>query len=110
MRPALLLILLALIQSPPAHAEVYRCQIGKPSYCFKYGGNLCQQWNRAPNAAAACEKWTAACLDCHTAIPDCLGNKRPPSTAPSCKRCEARWLACMKKIDARHWPNRIDGR
>ena len=65
-----------------ASAEVYSCHIGKPSYCFKYGGNLCEQWNNAPGKPAAFAKWTAACLDCHNAIPTCLGNKRPLSTAP----------------------------
>ena len=89
-----------------AGAEVYKCRIGKPTYCFKYGGNLCEQWNNAPNKPAACEKWTAACLDCHVAIPQCLGNVRPMSDAPSCKRCSTRWSSCMKTIDALHWPNR----
>ena len=89
-----------------AGAEVYQCRIGKPSYCFKYGGNLCEQWNNAPDKPAACERWTAACLDCHVAIPKCLGNVRPMSDAPSCKRCSTRWSSCMKRIDALHWPNR----
>ena len=39
----------------PASAEVYSCHIGKPSYCFKYGGNFCEQWNNAPDKPAACE-------------------------------------------------------
>ena len=89
-----------------ASAEVYSCHIGKPSYCFNYGGNLCEQWNNAPGKPAACAKWTAACLDCLNAIPTCLGNKRPLSTAPQCTSCNTKWLACMKRIDHRFWPNR----
>jgi hypothetical protein len=87
--------------------EVYRCQIGKPSYCGKYGGHLCEMWNSAPGKSAACARWTAACLDCHAEIPACFGHVRPLSTAPSCKRCSTRWHACMARIDRRFWPNRM---
>lgn len=107
MRPALLLILLALIQSPPAHAEVYGCQIGKPSYCFKYGGTLCQQWNTTTDNKSACEAWTGACLDCHGAISGCLGTQSVPTGSKHCERCTKAWLACMAKIDAAHWKNRM---
>jgi hypothetical protein len=90
-----------------ASAEAFRCRIGKPSYCFKYGGTLCEKWNSVPGAAKACERWTAACLDCHAAIPECLGSGQTVlSGTPRCTRCESRWLACMKKIDAKFWPNR----
>ena len=105
-RLTILLLLAAFTASPAAAEEVYKCHIGKPSYCFKYGGNLCEKWNNVPNAKAACEKWTAACIDCHNAIPDCLGNKRPLSNNPQCKLCDKRWLACMGRIDKRYWPNR----
>ncbi len=109
MKPILALILIALCALPAAaHAEEgYRCHIGKPSYCFKYGGHLCEQWNNAPDKPAACANWTAACIDCHNEIPACLGNVRPLSTAPSCTRCTTKWRACMAKIDHRFWPNRM---
>lgn len=103
---SLITILSALLAPPACAEEVYRCHIGKPSYCFKYGGHLCEMWNNAPDKPAACAKWTSACLDCHNEIPVCLGNKRPLSNAPSCKRCDTKWLACMAKIDKRFWPNR----
>ena len=106
LRMTLFLLLAAITTSPAAAEEVYKCHIGKPSYCFKYGGNLCEKWNNVPNAKAACEKWTAACLDCHATIPECLGHIRPPSSSPQCTRCNKRWLACMNRIDNRYWPNR----
>jgi hypothetical protein len=100
------LMLLAAGVAHHASAEVYSCQIGKPSYCFKYGEGRCPILNTVPNKAAACTNWTRACIDCHTAIPTCLGNKRPLSTAPSCTRCSQKWLACMRTIDQRYWPDR----
>ena len=96
-----------LVVAAPAGAEEFKCRIGKPSYCFKYGGNLCEKWNKVPGVASACEKWTAACLDCHAAIPTCLDNHRPPASSPQCTRCDKRWLACMDKIDTLYWPNRM---
>ena len=104
---AALIALLAMPASAPAKAEeAHSCHIGKPSYCFKYGGHLCRMWNNALDKPAACAKWTSACLDCHSDIPTCLGNQRPLSSAPSCSRCNSVWLACMAKIDQRFWPNR----
>lgn len=99
-------MLVAALAALPATAEEYKCHIGKPSYCFKYGGNLCEKWNKVPDTTAACMKWTAACVDCHAAIPDCLGNHRPPASSTQCTRCDKRWLACMNKIDRKYWPNR----
>jgi hypothetical protein len=107
--PALLVMGVAVAVSGAAQAEVYRCRIGKPSYCFKYGGNLCEKWNKRPDAPAACQKWTQACLTCHEQIPACLGRQSTPSSSPLCNRCSTAWLACMKKIDRRYWPNRSDG-
>ena len=109
MRPLLacLIFALATLAAPhTASAEVYACHIGKTSYCFKYGGTRCEQTNTAPNKAAACQKWTSACIDCHNEIPACLGHKRPPSDSPTCTKCNKKWLSCMSKIDRRYWPNR----
>ena len=102
----LLIVLATVATNTSASAEVYSCRIGKPSYCFKYGGHLCEMWNNAPNKPAACAKWTSACVDCHNDIPTCLGHTRPLGNTPQCKRCDAKWLSCMKKIDRRFWPNR----
>jgi len=99
----------ALTLASPASAEAFSCHIGKPSYCFKYGGGLCEKWNNAPDKPASCEKWTAGCIDCHNNIPDCLGNRRPPSDSPVCTECEAKWRACMHTNDSRFWPNRMSG-
>ena len=102
----ILVAMMAAALSSPAGAEVYRCHIGKPSYCFKYGGHLCEMWNNAPNKPAACAKWSSACIDCHNEIPTCLGHVRPPSNSSQCKTCNAKWQSCMRKIDRRYWPNR----
>lgn len=104
-------ILLAAAALPSlAFAETFSCQIGKPSYCFKYGGALCEKWNPRADAASACLKWTEACLACHEAIPDCMGGRRPPSDSPVCSQCRATWHSCMARIDARYWPNRMSER
>ncbi len=109
-RARLVVPLLAAAVSP-AHvlAETYSCHVGKPSYCFKYGEALCEKWNARADAASACAKWMEACLTCDADIPDCLGGRRPPSDSPVCSRCSAKWLSCMKRIDARYWPNRMSG-
>jgi len=104
---AVLILALAPVTWPaPASGQVYACHIGKTSYCFKYGQGRCDKVNNAPNKAAACAKWTSACLDCHAQIPVCLGHKRPQSDNPLCTSCRKTWLACMNRIDRRFWPNR----
>lgn len=85
-----------------ASAQAPSCHIGKPSYCGKYGGAICEK----TNSKAACIKWTAACGACHAEIPRCLGNKRPASTSPVCTTCTTNWRSCMQKIDRRYWPER----
>jgi hypothetical protein len=92
----------AVTGSGTAHAQGASCHIGKPSYCGKYGGAICEK----TNSKAVCAKWTAACAACHAAIPACLSNKRPPASSPQCTSCSAKWSACMKKIDKRYWPTR----
>ncbi len=103
---ALILAFAALAVPQPATAEVYACRIGKPSYCFKYGGTRCEQTNFATNKSTACQKWTSACIDCHNEIPDCFGRTRPSSTSLTCTNCSKKWRSCMSKIDHRYWPNR----
>jgi hypothetical protein len=85
-----------------AQAQTASCHIGKPSYCGKYGGTICEK----TNSKVACAKWTAACGKCHATIPSCLGNKRPPASSAQCTSCSAKWSACMKTIDKRFWPTR----
>lgn len=93
-----------------AAPRVYACRIGKPSYCFKYGGSRCQKLNSKGRTPAGveknCDAWTAACLDCHAEIPPCLGGVRPAQASPGCLTCTEKWHACMDRIDAAHWPNR----
>ncbi len=84
-----------------------KCRIGKPSYCFKYGGSRCLATNAVPKREAACESWTEACLECHRDIPDCFGKVRPLAGTPQCAACDQRWLDCMHRADARYWPDRL---
>ncbi len=98
--------LIAAALSAPASALEHLCHIGKPSYCFKYGQMFCLKDNTLPDRQQACADWTAACLQCHGFIPQCLGGTRPPQSAPLCKSCEAEWRQCMHAIDEAFWPNR----
>jgi hypothetical protein len=82
-----------------------KCKIGRPAYCSKHGGTLCEKTNTT-NAVGACNAWTRACLECHEAINSCLGNRIRLRSAPICSKCDAAWSACMRKIDNRYWPNR----
>lgn len=82
-----------------------KCKIGRPAYCFKHGGTLCEKTNET-NAVGACNAWTSACLECHEAISACLGNRVRLRSEAVCSRCDASWSACMRKIDSRYWPNR----
>jgi hypothetical protein len=82
-----------------------KCKIGRPAYCYKHGGTVCEKYNTT-NAVQACSAWTSACLDCDTAVSACLGNRVRLRSAPVCSRCAAAWQACMRKIDRRYWPNR----
>lgn len=104
-----ILMIAAVAMPARASAQTFGCQIGKPSYCFKYGGALCEKWNARADASSACVRWTKACIDCHGKIPDCLGHRRPPSDSPICSTCSAAWRSCMTRIDARYWPNRMSG-
>jgi hypothetical protein len=97
------------VRAAPASPEVSSCQIGKPSYCFKYGEGRCPALNKVPNRLAQCKSWTKACLECHTAIPNCIGSRRPLSNAPVCTRCSTSWRTCMNKIDKTYWPKRMKG-
>lgn len=97
----------ALLVPLPAHAQSPSCHIGKPSYCFKYGGEICEKVNA--RGKDACPTWTKACIDCHTAISECFGHKRPLADSAQCSRCSAAWSACMKRIEKRYWPNRMSG-
>ncbi|NOU06565.1 MAG: hypothetical protein HOO99_10320 [Hyphomicrobiaceae bacterium] len=96
-------------QSRVADAVVARCSIGKPSYCFKYGGTLCEKGNSKKNAKGACNAWGQGCLACHNEVPDCLGGTRTNILKAKCERCSTQWQACMAKNDRRHWPNRMRG-
>jgi hypothetical protein len=82
-----------------------KCKIGRPAYCYKHGGSVCEKYNTT-NAVQACSAWTSACLDCHTAVSACLGDRVRLRSAPICSRCDAGWHACMRKIDSRYWPTR----
>lgn len=96
--------------SPAAPSTVVpplKCRIGKPSYCFKYGGFRCRKQNSVPNAEATCAAWTEACLDCHRDIPECFGSVRPLAGSAKCAECEQQWHDCMHRIDAKHWPDRL---
>lgn len=84
-----------------------KCRIGKPSYCFKYGGSRCLEINAVPNRTAACADWTEACLECHRDIPDCFGKVRPLAGSAKCAECEQQWHDCMHRIDAKYWPDRL---
>jgi hypothetical protein len=103
------LIILAFLVDPitPVSAQDSgaKCKIGRPAYCFKHGGTLCEKTNTT-NAVGACNAWTSACLDCHEAIGACLGNRIQLRSASICSKCDASWSACMRKIDSRYWPNR----
>jgi hypothetical protein len=102
------LTMLALVAWPSVSAEAQdsaKCKIGRPAYCYKHGGTLCQTTNTT-NAVGACDAWTNACLECHEAIDACLGNRIRLRSAPVCSKCDAAWSACMRKIDRRYWPNR----
>ncbi len=91
-----------------APAEVHACARGKPSYCFKYGGNRCKKSNAAADATTACAKWVEYCLDCQTGIHACFdrfgGDVKAGSEA--CNTCHEEMSACMAKIDKQYWPNR----
>lgn len=90
-------------------APTYRCARGKPSYCFKYGQSFCLKHNNRADAKVACEAWIPLCLDCQTAIHDCLdrlgGTIKDGSQA--CTKCHEEMSACMAKIDQQYWPNRL---
>lgn len=101
------IVFAAFISQQPAHAQTPSCHIGKPSYCFKYGGSICEKSNS--KGKAYCGAWTSACIDCDSAIAECLGHKRPPADSAQCRRCAVAWNACMKRIDRRFWPNRMSG-
>ncbi len=90
-----------------ADAQSPSCHIGKPSYCFKYGGSICQKSN--PKGKASCDAWAGACIDCDSAIAECLDHKRPPTDSAQCRSCAAAWSRCMDRIDKRFWPNRMSG-
>lgn len=100
------LLLAGLWLARPAEAVEFGCQIGKPSYCFKYGQMFCLRNNELPDRDAACADWTQACLDCHGLIPQCLGGTRPPHKDPLCTACTEQWRSCMHAIDKAFWPNR----
>jgi hypothetical protein len=82
------------------------CQVGKISYCAKYGRSLCIRHNDAADPTSACTAWEQACVECHTAIPTCFGAKRPTAGGKLCSTCSDQWLACMDRIDAAHYKNR----
>jgi hypothetical protein len=84
------------------------CRIGRPAYCFKYGGLVCsKRTDIGPKRRERnCGLWTDACLDCHREIPGCLGVPRMPASNPQCSVCHDAWLACMKRIDRKFWPAR----
>jgi hypothetical protein len=84
-----------------------RCRIGRPSYCFKHGEGRCPRSNAAAQPAASCTAWTEACLDCHARIGDCLAGGPVVKESSVCQRCDGEWIACMRRIDAVHWPNRM---
>jgi hypothetical protein len=99
---------------PVDEVRVPACRIGKPSYCYKYGGTRCPKLNTLGGTPekieANCEAWTGACLACHGEIPDCLGKPRPKAGSTQCTVCHDAWLACMDKNDAKFWPNRMTKR
>jgi hypothetical protein len=103
----LLGLLAILLTLPAVSAEPYRCRIGKPSYCFKYGGVRCARAN--PKGVDGCAEWRAACLACHAELPACLDHGQVKAGTPRCTHCEHEWEACMNKADAAHWPNRKGG-
>ena len=112
--PGVLMALIAVLATilgpplaPPVGAIEFGCRIGKPSYCFKYGGSRCLATNTVPKREAACEAWTEACLECHRDIPDCFGKVRPLAGTPACAACDQRWIDCMHRADARYWPERL---
>lgn len=100
------LAMAAAMTAPPATAVEFGCQIGKPSYCFKYGQMFCLKENALPGREQACADWTSACLACHARIPECLGGTRPSHKSRLCRACDRDWRACMHAIDAAFWPNR----
>ena len=97
-------------QSRLPGAVVARCNIGKPSYCFKYGGSLCEKGNKKKNAKAECAKWTEGCMACHGAIPRCLDGTRTNVPLAKCEKCRTNWHTCMAQNDRKHWPNRMSGK
>jgi hypothetical protein len=107
----MILATLIALTGPMAQAQTQpqasgaKCKIGRPAYCFKYSGTLCEQSNTT-NAVGACAAWGNACLQCHEATAACLGNRVRLRSEPICSRCDAAWSACMRKIDSRYWPNR----
>jgi hypothetical protein len=96
-------------QSRAAEPVVARCVIGKPSYCFKYSGTLCEKGNTKKNKKGECNAWGQGCLACHNDVPTCLGGTRTNILKTKCDGCNSKWIACMAKNDRRHWPNRMKG-
>ena len=95
----ILVLFMFVLAIVPANAEEESCFIGKPSYCFKYGGTRCEENTTVPNKTAACSEWTDSCLACHAEIPRCLGrNERTSISAALCDICRTKWTACMKEI------------
>ena len=102
--------LAALVCAAPAFAEPYvpRCYIGRPAYCMKYGQMFCLKENTRKDSETACAKWESACLDCHAEIGKCLNFTRPLLKSTECKTCDDAWHRCMRAIDKKFWPNRLN--
>lgn len=93
-----------------AAAEPYvpRCQIGRPAYCLKYGQMFCLKENARKDRDTACAQWESACLECHAEIGKCLNFTRPLMKSVECKTCDDAWHRCMRVIDKKFWPNRLN--
>jgi hypothetical protein len=90
----------------PVAETVYRCRIGRPSYCFKHGQSRCPVVNDAADKAAACGRWTEACLACHDEVYACLGRRKLTTADLACGYCQDVFKRCMDRNDARNWRNR----
>jgi hypothetical protein len=91
-----------------AQDSTHKCKIGRPAYCLKYGGTVCDKTNTT-NAVGACQAWTNGCFDCHEATSACLGHQIRLRETQVCHTCNTAWLSCMRRNDRRFWPTRGAG-
>ena len=103
-----LALLFPAVQAGAEDLPTFSCAQGKPHFCYKQGQGTCRKNNARPDAQAACELWTEACVECQAAITNCFERSAEPvfEGSAECTACHAELTACMAAVDKEYWPNR----